>query len=400
MSSVVKCQDTATMFEFIVCSAIQGHHVYKTIWENPVIGEELKCQREVGNSHDPLAVATLKQIDGRDTIVGHVSRRISASCTAFIRRGGAIQCTVTGHRRKNVDLTQGGLEVPCKLRFIISSSQEFCKKTESSVCAALSTTATFSLEKSTSMIEEQDTMAADIKMEESCGGSKSPPLSLSVLCSDTNDDIVPVHDEKIQITTSTLSAEVPCNVHNIVVEDVVCSPPKKRIKKFNEEAIIMGEMLTDVDINFAQRILKMQCPTINGLQSTLFQSKPCTAKQINENKLQIIYCKDRVHWIVATTIRCEISEVKVYDSIFSSLDRESLRTVMNLFCTANDKPRVRLSPSQKQKGTSDCGVFAIGVAVAVAFGLNPSKLHFQQDRMRAHLVDCFNKELFSPFPVV
>ena len=111
------------MFEFIACSAIQGHHVYKTSWENPVIGEELKCQREVGNSHDPLAVATLKH----DTMVGHVSRRISA-CTAFIRCGGTIQCTVTGHRRYNVDLTQGGLEVPCKLRFIISSSQEFCKK--------------------------------------------------------------------------------------------------------------------------------------------------------------------------------------------------------------------------------------------------------------------------------
>ena len=65
------------MFEFIICSAIQGHHVYKDIWENPTIGEELKCQREIGNSHDPLAVAVLKQIDGHNTIVGHVSQRIS-----------------------------------------------------------------------------------------------------------------------------------------------------------------------------------------------------------------------------------------------------------------------------------------------------------------------------------
>ena len=71
------------MFEFTICSAIQGHHVYKVIWENPIIGEELKCQREIGNSHDPLAVAVVKQMDGLDTIVGHVSQRISASCNAL-----------------------------------------------------------------------------------------------------------------------------------------------------------------------------------------------------------------------------------------------------------------------------------------------------------------------------
>ena len=233
------------MFEFILCSAIQGHHVYKDIWENPTIGEELKCQREIGNS------------------------------------------------------------------------SEFCKKTEISVSTALSTTATFSLEKSTSMIEEQD-MAVDVKMEESCKSlseSESPSLPLSVLCSDSNDDetlIVPVFDEKSQITTSTPSTVVPCSVNNnIMVEEVVCSPPKKRAKKFNEEAIIMGEKLTDVEINFAQRILKAQFPRINGLQSTLFQCKPYTADdQINENKLQnlIVFCKDRSHWILATTIKCETGE--------------------------------------------------------------------------------------------
>jgi len=129
------------------------------------------------------------------------------------------------------------------------------------------------------------------------------------------------------------------------------------------------------------------------------QSKPCTGDdQINENELQIVFCKDQRHWILATTIGCE---VKVYDSMFSSLDKDLLRTVMNLlFSSGENKQRVRLSPSQKQKGSNDCGVFAIGITVAVAFGLNPIKLHFQQERMRAHLVNCFSKEFFALFPVV
>ena len=67
-------------------------------------------------------------------------------------------------------------------------------------------------------------------------------------------------------------------------------------------------------------------------------------------------------------------------TIFNSLNKESLRTTMKLFSSGDNKPRVRLSPLQKQKGSNDCGVFAIGIAVAVAFGLNPSPLGklFQQ----------------------
>jgi len=71
---------------------------------------------------------------------------------------------------------------------------------------------------------------------------------------------------------------------------------------------------------------------------------------------------------------------------------------MKLFSCRNFKLQVRLSPSQKQKGSNDCGVFAI--AVAVAYGLNLDKLHFKQEGMKAHLLNCSTTELFSPFPVV
>jgi len=43
--TLVSVHAVTTMFEFIVCSAIQGHHVYKPIWDIPV-NEELKCQSE------------------------------------------------------------------------------------------------------------------------------------------------------------------------------------------------------------------------------------------------------------------------------------------------------------------------------------------------------------------
>ena len=71
------------MFSFTISSAVRGFHVHKAIWENPAPGEELGCRCEVGNSHDPLSVAVIKQIHEEDTIIGHIPRRISALCNAL-----------------------------------------------------------------------------------------------------------------------------------------------------------------------------------------------------------------------------------------------------------------------------------------------------------------------------
>ena len=53
----------------------------------------------------------------------------------------------------------------------------------------------------------------------------------------------------------------------------VHSPLKKRSKVFDSEGIIMGSELSDDDINLAQQLLKEQYNKLNGLQSTLLQSK-------------------------------------------------------------------------------------------------------------------------------
>lgn len=97
---------------------IRGHHIYKDIWE-AAIGEHLACEGENANNHDHYAVAVLKD----RTIVGHLPRKVSRVCSLFLRRGGRIDCVVTGTWRYS---PQGGLEVPCKLLF--SAKTEEIKK--------------------------------------------------------------------------------------------------------------------------------------------------------------------------------------------------------------------------------------------------------------------------------
>ena len=76
-------------------SAVQGHHVYKSVW-TPVIGKLLVCKQERHNIHDPFAAAVYKG----SIIVGHVSRNISAMCHTFLGNSWcSITCKITGQRR-------------------------------------------------------------------------------------------------------------------------------------------------------------------------------------------------------------------------------------------------------------------------------------------------------------
>ena len=68
---------------FSVESVIRGHHEYKSIWSDPMLGEELECKREPGNSHDTHAVAVIKMISGSNATVGHLPRAISLICSIF-----------------------------------------------------------------------------------------------------------------------------------------------------------------------------------------------------------------------------------------------------------------------------------------------------------------------------
>ena len=121
---VSACTCWSMSYTFSFDSMIRGYHEYMLIWNNPDAGEELTCSRELGNSHDPYAIAVKKMIGREERVVGHVPRQISAICSLFMRRGGNIRCQVTGDKRCSADLPQGGLEISAILIFIAAKDNE------------------------------------------------------------------------------------------------------------------------------------------------------------------------------------------------------------------------------------------------------------------------------------
>ena len=103
-------------FSFTVDAMVHGYGDYQSVWQAS-LGENLKCVREVGNRSDVFALAVVKAGE----TVGHLPRKISSICSIFLRNGGDIVCDETGLRRHSRDLPQGGLEVPCELKFVGSS---------------------------------------------------------------------------------------------------------------------------------------------------------------------------------------------------------------------------------------------------------------------------------------
>ena len=148
-------------------------------------------------------------------------------------------------------------------------------------------------------------------------------------------------------------------------------PVTKKVKIIHVEGIIMGQQLSDVEINFAHQLLKEQFPKINGLICTLYQEKKAVLSETSvQNKLQIVYCRTRHHWIAASTLNCSLGEVKVYDSLFYYCDEETKCIIAKLFQCGPSKVTIKVAHTQKQKGSSDCGLFAIAFATAVAYGIN------------------------------
>uniref|UniRef100_A0A1X7U6V1 Ubiquitin-like protease family profile domain-containing protein n=1 Tax=Amphimedon queenslandica TaxID=400682 RepID=A0A1X7U6V1_AMPQE len=273
-------------------------------------------------------------------------------------RNGRITCRVTGSRQHSKDLLQGGLEIPCVLTFDTGDKDLISK-----IRKLLITTENFKIG------DEPVIAETEIKSVETTGDS-SKKRRIEIDC----ESYVPLNDDD----------EIWVRIEGIV------------LYMSGMNRLSGGLELTEAIINSAQKLLKSQFPTLQGLGLT-FEDQPCI--DWVDNYIQIAHCRGN-HWIAISTIGCDINKIHVYDSLYSNVDTNTEHNIKTIF--ASDVS-ISLPSVQKQLGLKDCGVFAIAFATHLAYSTKCtnhtllSEKQFRQDNMRSHLINCFMTRSMTEF---
>ena len=380
------CQVLYSMETLCVESVLRGYHIYKDLPWEPAIGTTLTCEREAYNIHDPYAVAVMNH----GVVAGHVPRFISAVCSMFLRRGGEISCEITGRRQYSSDLPQGGLELPRKLKFS-AASNEITKIRNLLMQAPKSDEFPLSITNSNTSANTTK-LATSIEVKSRCDSVIEPIIisSSSIMKGEALQLTTPEPEENI--TSDVEPTPKKPRTSDNSAETVWLKLEKNVLTWYDKEVISNHMELNDRHINYRQCLLKKQFPLVGGLLLTLLQNKPMKQKIVCG--LQIIHCKERNHWIVASRLDSRHSPVKIYDSLYKSINKETATIVQNMFKKIG-KVKIEIADMQVQKGSADCGLFAIAIATSLLYDIN---LSYNQDKMRDHLLYCLEHGSLSVFP--
>lgn len=106
------------------------------------------------------------------------------------------------------------------------------------------------------------------------------------------------------------------------------------------------------------------------------------------------------HWLTVSNIQCNGNTIKIYYSKISTTLEASEQfncQVANLLNCQTSSVRVEYANIKQQRGSDDCGLFAITCATSLCFGLSPETQNFIQGELRAHLANCFVVGEMTPF---
>ena len=107
---VIDNRFTKFCFESYVCG-FHMYHMYQTVW-SPIIGEEnLECRHEEKNEEDEFAIGVYQNDSQKETLVGHMPRKISKFVDKFLSfPNSKFSCKAKGKRLNKG--TGYGLEIP------------------------------------------------------------------------------------------------------------------------------------------------------------------------------------------------------------------------------------------------------------------------------------------------
>ena len=95
---------------------------------------------------------------------------------------------------------------------------------------------------------------------------------------------------------------------------------------------------------------------------------------------------DSRHWFTVSTEDCKDGQVNWFDSLLTDSDVDTKRQICVIMKPELSQLYFLKCPVQNQIGGAECGLFAIAFAVAICFGMNPSKVIFVQKKCAAILL--------------
>ena len=166
-----------------------------------------------------------------------------------------------------------------------------------------------------------------------------------------------------------------------------------------EDKVVLSNngWLTDNIIHAAQQLLKQSHPHISGLQNPILQKTKTFDVQRNLDFVQCLNIKDN-HWITVSAASSIPDTINVYDSLNGTLTEPLKQIIADLMHSAGKQITVQYVSVQYQKGSQDCGLFAIAFACEICFGKDPSSVTFVQSTMRQHLIEGLEQGNILPFP--
>ena len=125
-----------------------------------------------------------------------------------------------------------------------------------------------------------------------------------------------------------------------------------------------GKWLSDEHINHAQALLANQCAHIDGFQAvSVFCPEGC--QNVGTPKKEFIQIMNVTgdHWTTVSNVGCGNDEAMVYDSLYEdfspSVKPKFLKQMAYMVQPTSQNITLWWGDIQKQKGSDDCGLFAI-----------------------------------------
>jgi len=157
--------------------------------------------------------------------------------------------------------------------------------------------------------------------------------------------------------------------------------------------------LCDRVVNAAQHFLRLQYPSAAGLCDTVTVGCSIATTQWSQETVQVMFDSAKQHWFTLSSVGCADATVDIYDSMQSIPSDKSLKSVSKYVRVHSDVLTIRVLNVAKQKGASDCGLFAIAFATALLHKQDPVNVVFSQEQMQSHLHACLENHRMDPFPV-